>query len=105
MCWRIALELKLPSAASAVKVGDTPSDMEEARRAGMWAVGVTTTGNEVGLSADEWAALDAAEQNRRATLAADRLRAAGAHYVIRTVAELAPVIEEVDARMAKGETA
>jgi phosphonoacetaldehyde hydrolase len=104
MCWRIALELKLPSASSAVKVGDTPSDMEEARRAGMWAVGVTATGNYVGLSGEEWAALDAAEQDRRATAAANRLRAAGAHFVIRTVAELGPVIEEVETRMRNGDT-
>src|SRR5204863_5335216 len=62
MCWRIALEFGLRSAASAVKVGDTPSDMEEARNAGMWAVGVTRTGNEIGLSEMDWAALDAAEQ-------------------------------------------
>jgi phosphonoacetaldehyde hydrolase len=104
MCWRIALELGLPSASSAVKVGDTPSDMEEARRAGMWAVGVTVTGNEVGLSAEDWAALDPTEQGRRTAAAAQRLRSAGAHYVIPSVSELVPVIEELEARMGKGDT-
>jgi phosphonoacetaldehyde hydrolase len=65
MCWRIALEFGLASAASAVKVGDTPSHIEEARDAGMWAVGVTSTGNEIGLSEEDWAALTQAERKKR----------------------------------------
>jgi phosphonoacetaldehyde hydrolase len=102
MCWRIAMEFGLRSAANAVKVGDTPSDIEEARNAGMWAVGVTTTGNEVGLSAQDWAALSHTERAQRAAAASKRLRDAGAHYVIAGVSELRALIEETDGLLANG---
>jgi phosphonoacetaldehyde hydrolase len=102
MCWRIALEFRLTSAACAVKVGDTPSDIEEARNAGMWAVGVSSTGNEIGLSEEDWAALAPGERDWRAAAASARLKAAGAHYVIGGVSELRPVIEELNAQLANG---
>jgi phosphonoacetaldehyde hydrolase len=102
MCWRIALEFGLASAACAVKVGDTPSDIEEARNAGMWAVGVSCTGNEIGLSEKDWTALTPAERQQRGDIASARLKAAGAHYVIGGVGELGAVIDHFDVQMASG---
>ncbi len=86
-----------------VKVGDTVADVEEGLNAGMWSVAVTLTGNEVGLSEKELAALDAAERERRRTRAADKLARAGAHYVIDAVSDLPGVIAEIEARLARGE--
>ena len=43
------------------------------------------------------------ERARRVEKAGHRLRAAGAHFVIDNVAELEPVIEEVDWRLHEGE--
>lgn len=103
MCLRVALDFRLSSTAAAVKVGDTPSDIAEGLNAGMWTVGVTASGNEVGLSATDLAALDAEERKRRLDFAAANLRAAGAHYVIESVAELEPLLEEIDRRLAAGE--
>lgn len=57
MCLRLALSFHVSATSAAVKVGDTVSDIEEARNAGMWAVGVAATGNEVGLSAADLAIL------------------------------------------------
>jgi phosphonoacetaldehyde hydrolase len=103
MCLRIALAFGLKSTASAVKVGDTVSDIEEALNAGMWAVGVAGTGNEIGLSAEEFAALSESERDARLALARERLMAAGAHYVVDGVAAMEPVIEEIEERLAGGE--
>ena len=103
MCLRIALEFRLASTAAAVKVGDTPSDIEEGLNAGMWAVGVAATGNEVGLSESELAALSDADRMRRLEYACNRLKGAGAHYVIDSVAELDSVLDQIDARLAAGE--
>src|SRR5262249_52520242 len=91
MCLDTALRFRLSSIAAAVKDGDTPSDIHEGLNAGMWVVGVSTTGNEVGLSAEETAALPADERERRSERAAERLLAAGAHYVIESVCELFPI--------------
>jgi phosphonoacetaldehyde hydrolase len=103
MCLRIALEFRLSAAQAAVKVGDTESDIEEGLNAGMWSVGVSTTGNEVGMSAAEWEALRDDERARLAAQACEKLIAAGAHYVVERVALLEPVLEEIDARLAMGE--
>jgi phosphonoacetaldehyde hydrolase len=78
MCLRIALEFRLEAMASAVKVGDTASDIEEGLNAGMWTVGVSATGND----------------------RAGVLQAAGAHYVIENVAGLEPVLKEIEGRLA-----
>jgi len=102
MCLRIALEFQLSSTAAAVKIGDTVSDIQEGLNAGMWTVGVTATGNEVGLNESELAALQPEDRKRRLDHAHDTLKAAGAHYVIESVAESQPVVEQIDRRLAAG---
>jgi phosphonoacetaldehyde hydrolase len=103
MCLKIALLFRLRCTAAAVKVGDTVSDIQEGLNAGMWAVGVAATGNEVGLSAAELAALSATERTLLSSQARETLRSAGAHYVIDGVQDLLPVLEEIDQRLASGE--
>jgi phosphonoacetaldehyde hydrolase len=103
MCLRIALDFRLGAAAAAVKVGDTESDILEGLNAGMWSVGVSATGNGVGMNAAEWEALPEEERGRLASRAEEEMRAAGAHYVVERVALLEPVLEEIDARLAAGE--
>lgn len=103
MCLRIALEFRLSATRAAVKVGDTESDILEGLNAGMWSVGVSATGNEVGMSTAEWEALREEDRARLTGKARDKLRAAGAHYVIERVSLLEPVLEEIDARLAGGE--
>jgi phosphonoacetaldehyde hydrolase len=102
MAWRAAESLGVYPAAAVAKVGDTPADMAEARNAGMWAVGCTRSGNELGLSESAAAALPAHEMRARLAAADDRLRAAGAHHVIESVAELGPVLEKIDADLSAG---
>jgi len=86
-----------------VKVGDTVADIGEGLNAGMWTVGVTRTGNEVGLSLAECQAMEAAELRGRIRDADRKLRNAGAHYVIESAADLMPVLELIEARLALGE--
>ncbi len=90
-----------PSAV--VKVGDTASDVGEARNAGAWAVGVTDTGNEMGLSAAEFAALPAGDRSERRRAAGDTLLAAGAHAVVGSVADVPAVVAAINARLRAGE--
>lgn len=52
-----------------VKIGDTVADIAEGRNAGMWSVGLTRTGNELGLSEAEAAALPALLDSIEAALA------------------------------------
>jgi phosphonoacetaldehyde hydrolase len=61
------------------------------------------SGNAFGMAEDDVKALEPAEFSRRRKSAIDRLRAAGAHYVIDSVADLLPVVHDIDARLARGE--
>jgi phosphonoacetaldehyde hydrolase len=69
----------------------------------MWSVGVSVTGNEVGLSAGEYAALPVDKQRRLAAVATERLAAAGAHYVVDSLGDVLPVLDLIEARLAAGE--
>jgi phosphonoacetaldehyde hydrolase len=86
-----------------VKIGDTVVDVEEGLNGGMWSVGITVTGNEVGLSLADWRALPDYEQTQYRMAAAGKLTAAGAHYVIDALADIGPVLQDIEARLARGE--
>ncbi|MBS0210962.1 MAG: phosphonoacetaldehyde hydrolase [Planctomycetes bacterium] len=88
---------------SIVIVDDTRVGIEAGRNAGMWTVGVIRTGNEVGLSRAALEALASAERDKLCADAAARLAAAGAHYTIDSVADLLPVLDEIERRLAAGE--
>ncbi|WP_116474879.1 phosphonoacetaldehyde hydrolase [Zobellella maritima] len=103
MSLQAAIALDVSAVQACVKVDDTGPGIGEGLNAGMWAVAVAVSGNEVGLSLSDWQALAEAEQARLRRQAHERLAAAGAHYVIDTIAELPGVIEDIEARLARGE--
>ena len=103
MMWRCFADLGICWPATVVKVDDTEVGIEEGLNAGTWAVGVAVSGNAMGLPLAEWQALSPAEQGIRRAEAVARLRAAGAHYVIDSVAELPPVLDAIAERLARGE--
>jgi len=84
-------------------VDDTPVGIQAGRNAGCWTIGVTRTGNGLGLSLEETDLLPAAERRRRCAAAAEQLVAAGAHYTIESVADIVPIILQIDQRGASGE--
>lgn len=86
-----------------LKVGDTVPDIEEGLSAGCWSAGVTDSSNLVGLSRQEFESLDPSQRRRRTAEAAQTLRAAGAHEVMASVAEVPALVERLNARMAEGE--
>ncbi|GAA0770165.1 phosphonoacetaldehyde hydrolase [Ideonella azotifigens] len=103
MMYRCFADLGVWPAHSVVKVDDTGVGLQEGLNAGTWAVGVSVSGNAMGLSLAEWQSLGVAEQARRREKAASQLSEAGAHYVIDSVAELLPVIDDIQARLSRGE--
>lgn len=103
LLWRVLTDLAVFPPETVVKVGDTPADVAEGLNAGCWVVAVAATGNETGLSAADLAALPEAERVRRVGHARDVLARAGAHVVIDGVADLPPVLEDLAARLARGQ--
>jgi phosphonoacetaldehyde hydrolase len=102
MCYRLAIELRIYPLSACVKIGDTESDMEEGLNAGMWTIGVTRSGNTVGLSENEWSQLDSGEQKKLLMQAEQELTSAGAHYTAETLADTLPILEEIERRIAAG---
>ena len=103
MFWKGLIELNVWPAKFAVKVDDTTVGVEEGINAGAWSVGVAVSGNVFGASLEEVRAMPGHEFAERRAAAYATLSAAGAHYVIDSVADLAPAIDEIEARLARGE--
>jgi len=103
MLWKVLVELNVWPAGACVKVDDAEVGIEEGRAAGCWTVGVAASGNGVGLGLAEFGALPPAERDARVAAASVALKAAGADYVVDTVADLAPVLREIADRIAAGE--
>ena len=103
MCLKNAENLGVYPMEAIVKIGDTLPDIAEGLNAGMWTVGLAKTGNEVGLNAEEIAALDAEELDYKLTRARERMAQAGAHYVVDGIWDCEPIIDEINARLARGE--
>lgn len=97
------LALGIGDVRCCVKVDDTTPGIEEGRNAGMWCVGLSVSGNEVGLTQPAWQALEAAAQERLRSAAQHKLLGAGAHYVVDTIAELPGVLADIAARQLRGE--
>jgi len=103
MMYRTFLDLGVWPASSVVKVDDTEVGIAEGLNAGCWTVGVALTGNVFGLNAAETDALDATTYHQMRDAAYSRLTRAGAHYVIDSVADLDPVLDEIEGALARGE--
>jgi phosphonoacetaldehyde hydrolase len=103
MLWKVLSELRAWPARACVKVDDAPVGIGEGVAAGTWTVGLAGSGNGVGLSLADYRALSAADRTERLAVAAAALRAAGADYVVVSVADLPPVLEAIGARIAAGE--
>ena len=103
MCYQNAINLEVYPLEAMVKIGDTVSDIHEGLNAGMWTIGVTRTGNELGLTEAEAAALHPADLAQRLITIGGRLRSEGAHYVAEGIWECPALIEDINRRLAKGE--
>ncbi|EDZ97624.1 phosphonoacetaldehyde hydrolase [Burkholderia sp. H160] len=103
MIYRTLPLLGVWRAKDVIKVDDTEVGIEEGINAGTWAVGVAVSGNAFGMSEAEAKALPADEFAARRNAAIAKLKAAGAHYVIDSVADLMPVVYDIEGRLARGE--
>lgn len=101
--YRCFLDLNVWPAHRVLKVDDTVPGLMEARHAGCWTVALAASGNEMGLTVPEWRALDDADRAARRARATARLAEATPDFVIDSVADLLPVVAEINARLARGE--
>jgi phosphonoacetaldehyde hydrolase len=103
MFYKGLIEMNVWPAWNAIKIDDTTVGIAEGLNAGAWAVGVAVSGNCFGLSLADTQALAPDEFAARRAKARATLLAAGAHYVIDSVADLPLVVAEIEGRLARGE--
>lgn len=102
-CFLNAQRMNIWPMSEMVKIGDTVADIKEGLNAGMWTIGCTLSGNEVGLPEEEIDELEADVRFTKIRLAEEKLLKAGAHYIIDGVWECLPVLDEISSRIASGE--
>ena len=103
MAFENARRLGIYPMESFVKIGDTLIDVTEGLNAGMWTIALAKTGNELGLSEAEVAALDPAVLQKKLSDVRRKLYEAGAHYVLDSLSDTLPILDRIEARLANGE--
>jgi phosphonoacetaldehyde hydrolase len=104
MMWKALVELGAWPARACVKVDDAVVGIGEGLEVGAWTVGLSASGNGVGLDQDALATLPVVERAARIEASAQALREAGAHYVVDSVADLGAILAEIETRIGRGET-
>jgi phosphonoacetaldehyde hydrolase len=99
MLFRAAEQLGAYPPQAIIAVDDTPVGIEAGRNAGAWTVAVTKSGNSLGLSLAEVEALDPGELTRRIDAATREFQDLGADYVMESVADLLPVMDDIASRL------
>ncbi|KXI26933.1 phosphonoacetaldehyde hydrolase [Paraglaciecola hydrolytica] len=103
MALQNVIELGISNVANCIKFDDSVPGILEGLNAGMWTVGIAVTGNIIGLTESEWMDLPPTEQTKLKLKAHQTLLAAGAHYVVDSLADAVPVIQQIQSRIAGNE--
>jgi phosphonoacetaldehyde hydrolase len=96
MMERIAEQFGISDPSSIVKVDDTWPGIQEGKNYGAWTVGVVKSGNALGLSLAEWNALSETTQSEKLDAARELISRMEPNFMIATVADLIPVIDELN---------
>ncbi len=100
--WKALVDLGAWPAHACVKVDDAVVGVAEGRAAGAWSIGLAASGNGVGLSLADYQALEPGRRRALVDAAGAALTAAGADFVIDTVADLPGVILQIQDLLARG---
>ncbi|MGZ3272567.1 MAG: phosphonoacetaldehyde hydrolase [Caulobacteraceae bacterium] len=100
MTWQALIALDAWPASACVKVDDAAVGIEEGKQAGCWTVGLSASGNGVGLDLDAFHALTEPERRQRIARSAAELEAAGADYVVEDVSHLPTIVRDIARRIA-----
>jgi len=98
------IALGISDVAACVKVDDTTPGILEGRSAGMWTVALTCSGNALGLTYAQFKDLPAEQLAKERVRIAQLFEGSRPHYLIDTINELPAVIDDINARLKRGET-
>ena len=102
LLFEAAKQLDVFPMQSIVKVDDTILGVEAGINAGCWSIGITQTGNLLGLSEVEIQALTSEGLNDQTNEICAQFQAAGAHLAINSVREIEQALRRIDTAMEAG---
>lgn len=97
------IALGISDVAACVKVDDTWPGILEGRSAGMWTVALTCSGNALGMTYEQYKSMPQDKLDQERIRIGRMLEGSRPHYLIDTIAELPAVIDDINARLARGE--
>lgn len=100
--WMLARNAQLLNVyppSSCVKIGDTILDIEEGRNAGMWTIGLTRTGNMIGLDATALSRLSITQKETLLKQATSRFLDAGAHFVAENLSACDHILAQIETKL------
>jgi phosphonoacetaldehyde hydrolase len=103
MCLQNVMNLGVSPLEACVKIDDTRPGIEEGLNGAMWTIGLAISGNEIGLPLKEWKKVPKALQEQMRQGAYTRMYQSGAHYVVDTIADILPCLDDIEARLSRGE--
>lgn len=103
MLWQAMAELSAWPAGRCIAVDDAPVGIVAGRNAGLWTIGLAGSGNGVGMTYDDFTGLPADERMARMTPVIGEFEAAGADFVIESVADLCLAVGAIENALAKGQ--
>lgn len=103
MAFQNAQRLGIYPMSALVKIGDTSVDVDEGLNAGMWTIALAKTGNALGLHPAEAEALPPDVLRERLHAIGAAFTDGGAHYVVDGLADVPPVLDAINDRLAAGE--
>lgn len=101
MIFRAAEAVDVYPLREMVVVDDTLVGIQAGSNAGAWTIGVIETGNSMGLSQAELEGLPPSERALRRAAIERTFLAAGADFVVDSVAHIEPILAEIDRRLAQ----
>jgi phosphonoacetaldehyde hydrolase len=103
MCYLNAIRLEIFPMEAVVKIGDTLADIHEGLNAGMWTVGVTKTGNEMGLTEMEAQCMPPETLEQKLKAIENKFRNEGVHFTAEGIYQCSEIIEKINEKLAIGE--
>ncbi|UVJ42554.1 hypothetical protein NVV94_18255 [Pseudomonas sp. LS1212] len=102
-CWRALMALRVERLEGCVLVSGEPKLLQAGLNAGLWTIGLASSGPLCGASDTQWQTLTAQEQEHQRAKATLRLFNLGVHSVIDHLMELDACLWDIGQRRLKGE--
>ncbi len=103
MVLKNVIELGVSNVANCIKVDDSTPGIYEGHNAGMWTVALLLSGNEAGLTAEQYQQADENTLSEARQKATRVMELSKPHYMIDTINDLPNILADIEKRLVAGE--